>query len=96
MLVSVPQLYARMNSTSTLLGILRGVVFMNVILLAENPQSAAASFHSSRMSVGITIDIFPSLVSSSDAFLKNCSQPSVSLCRASVRAVSLHLRLLTK
>ena len=94
--MSVSHLYARTNSISTLLGVLRDVVFMYVILDGEKPLMAAASFHSSAMSVGITIEIFPSAVSSDAAFLKKLVHSRVSLCRASVRDDLSHFRLLMK
>ena len=89
-------LSALRNSIITRFASFRGVVLMYVIRLAANLKLFADVSHSFFMSQGIIMEIVPSCVSRPLAALKNASLPKLSLCRASVRDVLSHLRLLTK
>ena len=85
-----------MNSTNTLLGCFRGVVFMYVTRLSKKPCRCAAVRHSFNISQGITIETLALSVEICFACLKKSLQSRLSLCLASARDVLSHLRLLIK
>lgn len=86
----------RPNSISVLFAAFFGVVRTAVARCNENPLIIASASHLVAVSLGIMMEIFPSEVSSSLAFAKNCSGDRVSLCLARLRCLSSHFRLFSK
>lgn len=87
---------ARPNSINVLFAAFLGVVRTAVARCSKKPLIIASASHFAAMSLGIMMEIFPSVVSSLFAFSKNCSGDRVSLCLARLRCLSSHFRLFSK